>query len=72
LNVDQSRFSKQLILCVTFRLIIVIYRISETAQKYFTAFSILRVATKTYTLPDESLVIEKGQKLICTDVQHTS
>jgi len=24
----------------------------------------MRVATKTYTLPDKSLVIEKGQKLI--------
>ncbi|XP_060842067.1 probable cytochrome P450 28a5 [Rhopalosiphum padi] len=39
-------------------------RSDETARKYFTAFSILRVATKTYTLPDESFVIEKGQKLI--------
>nr|UOW66143.1 cytochrome P450 6CY16 [Rhopalosiphum padi] len=38
--------------------------LEETARKYSTAFSILRKATKTYTLPDKSLVIEKGQQLI--------
>ncbi|CAI6365721.1 unnamed protein product [Macrosiphum euphorbiae] len=38
--------------------------LEETARKYSIAFSIMRVATKTYTLPDESFVIEKGQKLI--------
>ncbi|XP_060866135.1 cytochrome P450 6k1-like [Metopolophium dirhodum] len=38
--------------------------LEETARKYSIAFSLMRVATKTYTLPDESFVIEKGQKLI--------
>nr|QIU80473.1 cytochrome P450 monooxygenase CYP6CY24 [Aphis gossypii] len=37
--------------------------LDETGRKYSIAFSILRVATKTYTLPDESFVIEKGQKI---------
>ncbi|XP_001943150.2 cytochrome P450 6k1 isoform X2 [Acyrthosiphon pisum] len=38
--------------------------LEETGRKYSIAFNITRVATKTYTLPDESFVIEKGQKLI--------
>ncbi|KAL5240684.1 hypothetical protein ACI65C_008094 [Semiaphis heraclei] len=38
--------------------------LEETARKYSIAFNLMRVATKTYTLPDESFVIEKGQKLI--------
>ncbi|XP_025199470.1 cytochrome P450 6k1-like [Melanaphis sacchari] len=38
--------------------------LEETARKYSIALNIMRVATKTYTLPDESFVIEKGQKLI--------
>ncbi|XP_022170026.1 uncharacterized protein LOC111033548 [Myzus persicae] len=38
--------------------------LEETGRKYSIAFNIVRVATKTYTLPDESFVIEKGQKII--------
>ncbi|XP_022170025.1 uncharacterized protein LOC111033547 [Myzus persicae] len=38
--------------------------LEETARKYTIAFSLMREATKTYTLPDESLVIEKGQKIL--------
>ncbi|XP_026813244.1 cytochrome P450 6k1-like [Rhopalosiphum maidis] len=38
--------------------------LEETARKYSIAFSVMRVATKTYALPDESFVIEKGQKII--------
>ncbi|CAI6366502.1 unnamed protein product [Macrosiphum euphorbiae] len=37
--------------------------LEETGRKYSIGLSIGRVATKTYTLPDESFVIEKGQKL---------
>nr|NP_001352523.1 probable cytochrome P450 6a14 [Myzus persicae] len=38
--------------------------IEETGRKYSLAQVLMRVATKTYTLPDQSFVIEKGQKLI--------
>ncbi|KAL5236030.1 hypothetical protein ACI65C_003440 [Semiaphis heraclei] len=38
--------------------------LEETGRKYTISPMILRVATQTYTLPDESFVIEKGQKLI--------
>ncbi|XP_022170039.1 cytochrome P450 6k1-like [Myzus persicae] len=37
--------------------------LEETSRKYSIAYSIMRVATKTYTLPDKSFVIEKGQKI---------
>jgi len=43
---------------------LIVRHFSETARKYSIAFNLMRVATKTYTLPDESFVIEKGQKLI--------
>jgi len=43
---------------------LVVRRISETGRKYSIAFNLMREATKTYTLPDKSFVIEKGQKLI--------
>ncbi|XP_001945833.2 cytochrome P450 6k1 isoform X3 [Acyrthosiphon pisum] len=38
--------------------------LEETGRKYSIASILMREATKTYTLPDESFVIEKGQKLI--------
>ncbi|CAI6365988.1 unnamed protein product [Macrosiphum euphorbiae] len=37
--------------------------LEETGRKYTIAFSLMRETTKTYTLPDKSLVIEKGQKI---------
>ncbi|XP_022170037.1 probable cytochrome P450 6a13 [Myzus persicae] len=38
--------------------------LEETGRKYTIALNLMRVATKSYTLPDKSFVIEKGQKLI--------
>lgn len=57
-------FCKQVIVRKASYILILVRPIPETARKYSIAFSIMRVATKTYTLPEESFVIEKGQKLI--------
>ncbi|XP_025193066.1 probable cytochrome P450 6a13 [Melanaphis sacchari] len=38
--------------------------IAETLRKYPVIFALFRVATKTYHLPNDSLTIKKGQKVI--------
>jgi len=38
--------------------------IAETIRKYPVLFALFRVATKTYHVPNDSLIIEKGQKII--------
>ncbi|XP_060878535.1 probable cytochrome P450 6a13 [Metopolophium dirhodum] len=38
--------------------------LSETLRKYNGSITLLRIATKTYHVPDSTLVIEKGQKII--------
>ncbi|XP_060853196.1 probable cytochrome P450 6a13 isoform X1 [Rhopalosiphum padi] len=38
--------------------------IAETIRKYPVLFALFRVATKTYRVPNDSLIIEKGQKII--------
>ncbi|XP_015378895.1 PREDICTED: probable cytochrome P450 6a14 [Diuraphis noxia] len=38
--------------------------IAETLRKHPLLFALFRVATKTYHVPNDSLIIEKGQKLI--------
>lgn len=38
--------------------------ISETARMYSVVCTLIREATKTYKVPNDSLVIEKGQKII--------
>nr|BAH72220.1 ACYPI000761 [Acyrthosiphon pisum] len=38
--------------------------IAETLRKYPLLFALFRVATKTYRVPNDSLIIEKGQKII--------
>lgn len=38
--------------------------LSETLRKYPLLFALFRVATKTYRVPNEPLIIEKGQKII--------
>lgn len=40
------------------------YCFSETLRKYSITIALLRVATQDYQVPGESLVIEKGQKII--------
>lgn len=37
---------------------------SETLRKYPVVFALFRVATKSYSVPNDSLKIEKGQKII--------
>lgn len=37
---------------------------SETLRKYSITIALLRVATQDYQVPGESLIIEKGQKLV--------
>ncbi|XP_003242904.1 probable cytochrome P450 6a13 isoform X1 [Acyrthosiphon pisum] len=38
--------------------------IAESLRKYPLMFALFRVATKTYRVPNDSLIIEKGQKII--------
>jgi len=38
--------------------------LSETLRKYPLLFALFRVATKTYRVPNDSLIIEKGQKIL--------
>lgn len=38
--------------------------ILETLRKYTPVFALFRVATKTYRVPDDSLIIEKDQKIL--------
>lgn len=37
---------------------------SEIFRKYSSTVALMRVATQDYTVPGESLVIEKGQKIV--------
>jgi cytochrome P450 family 6 len=41
-----------------------IFWILETLRKYPPTFALFRIATQAYQVPDDSLTIEKGQKLI--------
>lgn len=41
-----------------------LFNISEASRKYTITLIILRQATKNYKVPGQSLVIEKGQKII--------
>jgi len=38
--------------------------LSETLRKYPLLFALFRVASKTYRVPNDSLIIKKGQKII--------
>jgi len=38
--------------------------LSETLRKYPLLFALFRVASKTYRVPNDSLIIEKGQKIL--------
>lgn len=38
--------------------------LSETLRKYPLLFALFRVATKTYQVPNDSLIIKKGQNII--------